>query len=255
MSGGWRVLAVSVPGDSHLRVGRPCEDSHRWAPVGERGLALAVADGLSSASHAATGAAVAADAALAAALSGADGDCDRSPVARSARIDRIVNTARDRTRAALAVIDPAGEPGAGASTLGICMVTPLWIAFGVVGDVFLLVHRADATWHVAGSPRSGGDAVNVTTTLLDRPASPHEQVLINDPGIDAVAICTDGLVPLLLDAPGTPDERVNVAFADPLLRHLIGGEDPNLAASLLLSRADVRARTENDCTLVLAAKS
>src|SRR5205823_2754232 len=61
----WRVVAASVAGRSHEVSGRPCEDSHAFAVVGDT-LVVAVGDGAGSAPEAATGSAVAVTAAVAA---------------------------------------------------------------------------------------------------------------------------------------------------------------------------------------------
>jgi len=45
----WRVLAASVRGKSHEKVGQLCQDAHHWEKLPEGVLVAAVADGAGSA--------------------------------------------------------------------------------------------------------------------------------------------------------------------------------------------------------------
>jgi serine/threonine protein phosphatase PrpC len=60
----WRVAAASVCGTSHAKIGKPCQDTYRWAVLPEGTLVAAVADGAGSAAHAEVGAARAAQTAV-----------------------------------------------------------------------------------------------------------------------------------------------------------------------------------------------
>jgi len=58
---GWRCLAESVAGTSHLAHQLPCQDAHKILALGDKHLVLAVADGAGSAKHAEQGAKIAVD--------------------------------------------------------------------------------------------------------------------------------------------------------------------------------------------------
>ena len=60
----WRVVAASVRGMGHEKTGQPCQDAHCWDVLSDDILAVAVADGASSAALGEVGAAIAAQIAV-----------------------------------------------------------------------------------------------------------------------------------------------------------------------------------------------
>ena len=61
----WRVIAASVAGASHEKLGLPCQDASKWTALDQAMLVAAVADGVGSAPLAEIGSAIAVESALA----------------------------------------------------------------------------------------------------------------------------------------------------------------------------------------------
>src|SRR4028119_1553063 len=60
----WRVVAASVRGKSHEKVGQLCQDAHHWEKLPEGVLVATVADGAGSATLGKVGAIIAAQTAV-----------------------------------------------------------------------------------------------------------------------------------------------------------------------------------------------
>ena len=56
------VTGACATGERHTKAGQPCQDAFFWCPIPDNGVVVAIADGLSSATHAETGARIAVEA-------------------------------------------------------------------------------------------------------------------------------------------------------------------------------------------------
>src|SRR5262245_7772654 len=92
-AGAWRVVGASVPGVSHVRAGKPCEDAHVWAETGGA-LVAAVADGAGSAAVAEVGAAIAARAAVEGAVARLQAGIPQTDNGWQALLQEVLQTAR-----------------------------------------------------------------------------------------------------------------------------------------------------------------
>lgn len=239
----WRVLGASVPGTGHLKQDVPCQDASGWYQSADC-LAIAVADGAGSVSHADRGAAVAVMSVLAALQRVGETCRHRAPDAE----DGIRIAFRYARYAVVRAARTAGtEPRALASTLAVAFVTPASAAFGQVGDGIIAVEGPDGIRSLATPAKEG--YVNETTFLTGTDASRALRIESVAPGeVSAVALSTDGLSLLVLDGPAT-GEPYRPFFADTFT--FARSDSPSSAAirEFLLTVDD---RTGDDKTLVVA---
>lgn len=237
----WRVLGASVAGAAHDASGRGCDDTFAYAVVGDT-VVIAVADGAGSAAHAADGAAIAVTAAVAAAT-----EVVRRCADDAARPTAAWGAIAAARRAVEAEADRSGRAlGQLAATLHVVVSTPAGAVVAAVGDGAAVV-RCGAALEVP-APVTRGEFVNETTFLTsDRWLA--EVRCAATPSVDAVAVCTDGVELLAIDlATGRP----HPPFFEPLLAFAAAPDADPGALTTFLSSDRVRARTDDDCTLVLA---
>lgn len=227
----WSVLGASVAGAGHLAAGLPGQDAHAWAMSDDGRLVLAVADGAGSAPCSERGAAAAVLAAVGAP-------------------DDPVGAARAAVMAAAAA---SGTPPSHlASTLLVCVVGGDEIVGWAVGDgAVILEGRAGM---VALLPPEHGEYRNETVFITsDGWESSVRRVASAVDEVAGVAVMSDGLELLALDVgTGTP----HAPFFAPLLRFARGagrGAEDELAS--FLSSERVAARTDDDCSLLLAVRA
>lgn len=177
-----RVLAASVTGAAHQRLGQDCQDA--WASARTpAGLVLAVADGAGSRPRAAEGARTA----VAAACAAASGD-DPLP--------RAFASARH------AVLSLAADPAPFACTLAVVVVGATEVAAGQIGDGIVAVEQGAAARSAAVAAR--GEYANETVFLTSDDAM-DRLVVERFPAaeVTGVALSTDGLRSVILDDPAT----------------------------------------------------
>lgn len=248
----WRVLGCSAAGDAHLLGGRGCEDALRWEALPDGSIALAVADGLGSESLGATGAALAADALVLEAVAAlrarepADADAWRR------LLEDVVALSARRVRAAIGAFAPGTDPHAAGATIALAVVRRPWLAAVVVGDCFVLVERLDGSQHVLLRPWEGDGPVTLTATLVGVQPGQVRAVVARDPGVCGVILSSDGLASVALQDAGSPTEHVHQPFIAPIIEHAVSGADPNGLAAQLLSATDIRGRTADDRTILVA---
>jgi hypothetical protein len=228
----WSLVGAAVQGRSHIASGTVMQDAHAWAVTDDGRLVIAVADGAGSAARSDEGARAAV-------------------VAATAQPDDPLQAARAAVEALAAGLDvPLGDL---ASTLLVCVVGPDGITGHAIGDGVVVVASVDGTLSALLPPDRGefrNETVFVTSDTWD--VSSRHAALPLDEGW-GLALLTDGLELLALDvASGAP----HGPFFTPLLRFAqtpAEGAADELASFLCSER--VAARTDDDCTLVLAVRS
>ncbi|WP_187438220.1 PP2C family serine/threonine-protein phosphatase [Actinomadura decatromicini] len=181
-----RVLAASVTGAAHRRLGRDCQDA--WASARTpAGLVLAIADGAGSREHAAKGARTAVAAACAPAES---------------EDDPLLGAFASARRAVLGL---ASDPAPFACTLTVVVVGAAEVAAGQIGDGIVAVEQGGV--EQGGVARSAavtarGEYANETVFLTSRDAMDALAVeRFPASEVTGVALSTDGLRSVILDDP------------------------------------------------------
>ena len=243
MTPAWTVLGVSVAGTSHRARDLPCQDACRWCHFGPDGdwLAVAVADGAGSATHADAGATL----------------C----VAEFARrvglvtpdalmtVDGMTELFRSVRDALVAEAERLGVPGREvACTALLALVGPAAAAFAQVGDGAIVVGDRVVFWP------EPAEYANATDFLTDADWAANLRFESVTGPISEFAVLTDGLQRLALDfASKTP----HAAFFRPLFDALTTDADADSLIEplrMFLDSPRVNARTDDDKTLVIAAR-
>lgn len=250
----WRVHGVSVQGYSHLRDGLECQDAYRHTLV-EPGPVqiLAVADGAGSRARSAEGATLAVG--LANGLLAERLRADRPASADDWRA--LLSSAYDEILAAfLSGIERMGpDPGEFAATLTAVIVAMPWLGVISIGDGFVIT-RADTSdggdgFHLVVSALGSEEYVNDTVFLTSRGARTEVTIdCLYDPGLTAVVLSTDGLIPVAIRRQGGR-RRANRTFLGPVLDGL---NEPAEIARLLLDDR-ISGLSADDKTLLMAVCS
>lgn len=247
----WHVIGASVVGTSHLETGAPCQDAYlvRALPTGE--LIIAMADGAGSAPRSAEGAALAVRSAVDsltwACQEEAPGDAEVwQNTMRQCFID-----------ASHALIEMAEREGSAlrqfATTLTCAVLTTDLVVLGQIGDGFA-VAQDEEQMLVALSVPQRGEYANEAYFLTMPDALDAVDVSVHIMDARAVALSTDGLLRLALKL---PEYAPHTPFFTPLFNFVIQAKDEALATEQLhefLNSPRVSARTDDDKTLVLAAR-
>jgi hypothetical protein len=229
----WQVVGASVAGASHRRRGVECQDAHAVVRT-DTGLVIAVADGAGSAPRAAEGAQLAV---TAAAYWSRRGISD--PVA-------ILSRARTCLRTWAGSVASLREL---ATTLSVVVLTPRTVKVAQIGDGAVVLMR-DNGFELLRAVEAGeylNETVFLTSTgwraHMRRDSRPID-------GVTGVAVFSDGLQLVALDLAAS---QAHPGFFNPLFDFAAAPDatDDELAAFLASER--VRARTDDDSTLVLAA--
>jgi hypothetical protein len=264
--GGWRFASASVAGSAHLRDGRPCQDAGRCAVVTPHGDGCALiacgADGAGSAARGDEGAQLACAAFVEAVerlyASGrrleADGD-DTEPAFRWSDV------VGDWLLGFQAAVERRAEQVGGDSREFACTFLGALVEEGCaglvqIGDGAIVVDddAPDRYRHFVWPQR--GEYANETNFATDRRAGEHAELSVLPRRVEEVALFTDGLQGLVLD-------QARRAAHEPFFRRMFApvrdappGECPPLSAALaaFLGSPRVRARTDDDTTLILATR-
>ena len=246
----WRVAASSVRGVSHVRLEQPCQDAHAVVLLPNGALVAAVADGAGSAAISEVGStlaaktAVAAIATLAALPEAGDADGWRTVLTEALRMAQIQLEAEAERREV--------DVNALATTLLLAVATAEGIAVMQVGDGAIVVGDTDGNARALTFPLHG-EYANTTVFLTGTDALPTAQFGLH-PAATHLALFSDGLQRIALDmTTGTPF----APFFQPLFRFVATEAEATAAQTQLtsfLSSARVQERSDDDITLVLAAR-
>lgn len=246
----WRVVGASASGQSHDVQGVPCQDAHAYRVLEDGTLLVTVADGAGSAVRAQEGAQNAVLCALAWLADSLEMDTpDDADAWRALMADTF-----EVTREVLAAIahDDGMPLREYSATLMCVVVTDCWLVVGQIGDgIVVMEERGDLT--VAVRPQRG-EYANESAFLTMSALSDYVKIEVTGRPPEALAVTTDGLLRL---AAKMPDVTPYGPFFAPLFAFAAGAGDPEQAETALagfLASERVRARTDDDTTLVLAVR-
>lgn len=258
-NGGWKVRGVSVTGYSHLRDGVSCQDAyrHRYEPS-SGAYVLAVADGAGSRPRSAEGAALAVGLAveeLSARL--AAGGLPEAPDAWIALLrtafSAVVKSFRDTTRRI------GGSPAEFASTLTVAVLAVPWLGIISLGDGIVVTGAErvedESGLHLVTTASPAGEYVNETCFLSSEGALDQVTIqCVHDPGLLALLLGTDGVVPLAVLRDG-PSGRPNRTFIEPILGWLTAARSDPAEVSRLLHEERLTRLSADDKTLLAAVRT
>lgn len=246
----FRWAAASVPGTSHAVQNTPCQDAysiHRGSAYGAPYLVAALADGAGSARFAEQAAKIAVAAFTRFVMAelpswGLDGLDDLALDAAAGVHGALRRLAREASL----------SPDEFATTLLAVIVTPETTSFLQIGDGGIVVRGSvEKSWNLVFRPQHG-EFHNHSRFITDRDAFDHieQENFEGPPG--AICLFTDGIEDLVLQ-PGTLG--VHPPLFD-LVSDRLAREEQEHAQTVsheiaaILKSADVRARTDDDTSLI-----
>ena len=255
MHSAWRVAGTSVVGPRHAASGESCQDRHRVHVTTSGALIAAVSDGAGSAARGGEGAALLCEAVVDRLdwflLLHARGDVTRAMLAGVCRTVRDA-VAQARKRAEERAQDYGTSIAAFHATLvGAVMVPGKGGLFFHIGDGAALALADDGDRWVLSAPRNGEYAD--TTYFFTQPDwRRHLRFARIGPDYDTIFVMSDGVTDLALQNGAEP--RPFLPFFEPIGRFLAKSsrEEGEQALSATLDSQAVRARTDDDKTLVWA---
>jgi len=244
----WRVVAASVRGTSHEKVGQLCQDAHQWEKLPNDVLVAAVADGAGSATLGKVGAIVAAQTAVETIRSSLVG-----AFSEDEKWQLLLNSALQTAKAAVEAEAIACSKTARdlATTLIIVVATPELIAAAQVGDGVAVASDRQGNVIALTAPQRG-EYANETTFLVSPHALDTAQVNIWRGATANIAILSDGLQMLALEM---NNGKPHAPFFAPLFHFTAGVTDETAAKEELvafLRSPRILERTDDDLTLLLA---
>ncbi|OWK40212.1 Serine/threonine protein phosphatase [Fimbriiglobus ruber] len=246
------MLANSVVGTSHERIGERCQDyaTARLVEAGEvSSLILVCADGAGSASRAEAGAKLACHEFLSVAASALTGGLSVSAITFEIARDWCD---RARRRLSLEACVCGAELRDFSCTLLAAVVSDRHAVFMQIGDGAIVYREGDG-YRTAFWPENG-EYANVTYFLTGPDFESRLNVKLLEFGPDEVALFTDGLQPLALHY---ATKTVHAPFFDPMFATLRREPDPDTLRAPLkqfLASKPVVERTDDDKTLILATR-
>lgn len=185
-------LSVTATGASHVQRGLPCQDASASLTLDPGACLLIVADGAGSAPRSDVGSRIAVELAAKHALAVWPGG---SPTGQGLRafVSALLGGVANEFRR-LVGLDPRmmdGPPGEYATTLAVTVVAWPWVAYGGIGDAFLVGCDPDEKLHLLVPPAKEGQFRN-ETQFLDPSAAPTCRVVF-DETLSGVVLSTDGL--------------------------------------------------------------
>lgn len=252
----WLLRGASVPGARHLEEAGPSQDAFSAAalahPEGEI-IALLIADGAGSAPRATEGAAIAVGSALVSARRRLAGGLPSNGAAWREAIQGVAADVVAQVSATARALEDCSVEDL-SCTLGVVLLSSPWLAMLMIGDTFCVVRRRDGGLHVPLAPAHLGNDPSRTVFL----SHPHclslaAVAILEDDGIDACAISSDGL-----DSSALLQTRVGLEpyapFLNPLLDRARSEETSAQLAQFLLADEGLANTTDDDRTLVMAVR-
>ena len=248
----WRVTAASVRGPAHEKAGLPCQDAHHWVAASEAVLIAGVADGAGSAPLADVGAVLAARAAAESACRKFSALSSAGQMEDAAWARLLTETLADAKTAVEAEANARSLPSSDlASTLIVMVAGPDFVAAAQVGDGAVIAADAGGAMVCVTRPPAG-EYLNETTFLTSAEALDSVSPVVWRGRLAHLAVISDGLQMAALKMPAA---EPHPGFFKPLFGFLDTQSDPSAAQEALtsfLASPRLRARTDDDVTLILA---
>lgn len=247
----WRVVAASVLGTSHEKVGQLCQDAHQWEKLSEDVLVAAVADGAGSAILGKVGAIVAAQTAVETICLNVGARSYASPEDEEWQL--LLTKALEAAKAAVEAEAIACSMTARdlATTLIVVVATPNLIAAAQIGDGVAVASDAEGNVVALTTPQRG-EYANETTFLVSPNALDAAQINLWRGATANIAVLSDGLQMLALEMASS---KPHTPFFSPLFHFMAGVTDEAEAKEQLvafLRSPRILERTDDDLTLLLA---
>ena len=276
----WKVVGASVAGSGHVKTGRPCEDAARYQvcpmPMGAPALVAAVADGAGSCAHSARGALAAADAALAEAVSRLPavltgdllpgeiqpGDLlpRDSESVDGGLIDLLRHCLWAGHRRLVEIADAEGQALRDYSTtLLLSVQVDGLLAVAQIGDGAIIAAGPDAGYFMASVPDRSGEYANETSFVTEKRSIEDAQFAVFPVAGSGsrLVMFTDGLQNLVLEYGCGPLPVPHDKFFSSLFDWFgaqRGEYEAFAGLRRFLSSSKVRARTDDDVTLLMATR-
>lgn len=258
---GWKAIARSAPGTSHLKQGLPCQDFGGYRVLNEV-IVGAVADGAGSAKYAERGAQVSVKVVLDY-LGGIEAWLQRRrpkwqfwresmPAPSLELMDRLFIKMLARVCAALEKEAQRNQHSVDdlACTLLVFIATPRWVAAMQVGDGFIVTRSGREPPRLLFPPDKG-EYVNETTFVTSKTAFEAMKVAIEHQEAGFICASTDGVERLAIK---TAYWQPFAPFFEPLETYLRETATPEQDAAYLVNFLEserLNARTDDDKTLLL----
>src|SRR5262245_52409521 len=246
----WRFAAARATGSSHIRADIPCQDYFACLALPDGAFMAAIADGAGSAAMAEQGAQIAVDAVI----------TYLKVALEENRTDFDLLLREAAAAARNAVIDEAHHQGSEARSYASTLMTVVLTSDGggamQIGDGVIVVGDDGGDWSWMFWPQSG-EYANTTYFLTDENAIDRVEIDVFRGIIKDVAIMSDGLESLALHyASKTVYAPFFTGMFEPLLKAEGSEEIGQLSAHLerFLSSDQVRSRTDDDTSLILATR-
>lgn len=243
------MKAASVPGSSHRKVGKHCQDYNCWRVTSSGILIAAVADGAGSAPWGAEGAKTASTTAVAS-LEALIADQDTAAIDWSRVLQDSLCKARERlqseaTTTGVDVLDWA-------TTLILVAATPNLLAAVQIGDGACVAANVDGAMVALGAPQRG-EYLNETVFLVSEGYEAAMQKTLWPDRIAHLAIFSDGLQMLAMKM---PENTPHAPFFQPLWGFADEEMSPEMAEvelNAFLISPRIAGRADDDLTLLLAS--
>jgi Protein phosphatase 2C len=248
----WRILAESVAGTSHVARTAPCQDAHATCVVevaGGPALVVVVADGAGSAQFGEVGATVTCETLLAEASGALTAGVTVDHITRDVLVRWLLAAKSEIVREAdLRSVRPREL----ACTAILAVVGEKVATFAQIGDGAVVIPDKDGYAPVFWP--APAEYANVTDFLTDGGIEDRIVCEMVTGRIDELAVFSDGLQRLALDY---STRRGHSKFFSPLFAALLNQPTTEQFAGHLrafLDSAQINSRTDDDKTLVLAAR-
>ena len=257
----WRVVRASVQGTSHARTGQPCQDSSSVGQDAHQAmLVAAIADGAGSAELSADGSSIAAHAAtrMAARLIRRHVQPLYEGVLKEI-LNEAVHYARRELVAEAFRRRKKKDLGNFATTLIVAICAPEITGAAQIGDGAMVSadkrmpnDDEDGGYALFSAPQRG-EYANTTNFITSDNWQASLDIKTQYGGVRHVAMFTDGIQSIALNA--VSGNTPHSPFFDPLFRWLerqVDHEDAGDSLAAFLSSPRVKARADDDLTLLLA---
>ena len=242
---GITVTGACVQGERHIRTGEPCQDAFFWSPI-PGGVVTAIADGLSSAVHAETGARIAVERVCRAVVSsyGVQSDPDQN--------DLIRHAIREARRGVIEEAERAGaRPSLYGSTLIVAILGNGTLTVGHIGDGIAAGVQKGTTLIISGPGES--EYANETACLTQHDWESFLRIT-EAVHIEALILATDGCqgaIAIRKNGDLNPYDPFILPLVSFIRKKTESGIDPAPDITGLLTSIRMRELSGDDKTLVI----